>query len=90
MLLNFEEVLLAEFGKEATLGEQLAVPLQLSGFRSDGSLASQPEATDQRYCCWDRLSNGYGYTEAWVEKLVRALSDPETYEEIVGIAPTRR
>ena len=218
VLLNFEEVLLAEFGKEATLGEQLAVPLQLSGFRSDGSLASlrqaqahlpvnvsdflaqhradvddevladpryclriffvpvtanrersadavvrfvppgtaspqlqaelaklgvvtkrkitpvasadlfkpkevvnlvaerlphrftinthtacwkhfgvrppqrasEPEATDQRYCCWDRLSNGYGYTEAWVEKLVRDLSDPETYEEIVGIAPTRR
>ena len=52
--------------------------------------ASEPEATDQRYCCWDRLSNGYGYSEAWVEKLVRDLSDPETYEEIVGIAPTRR
>ena len=218
MLLNFEEVLLAEFGKEATLGEQLAVPLQLSGFRSDGSLASvrkaqarlpvnvaefltqhragvdaevladpkyclriffvpvtanrersadavvrfvppgaatpelqaelaklgvvtkrkitpvasadllrpkevvnlvaerlphrftmsthtacwkhygvrppqgapEPEATDQRYCRWDRLLNGYGYTEAWVERLVRDLSNPETYEEVVGIAPTRR
>lgn len=218
MLLNFEEVLLAEFGKKAALGEQLAVPLQLSGFRSDGSLASvrkaharlpvnvseflaqhragvdddvladpryclqiflvpvtanrersadavvrfvppgtatpelqaelaklgvvtkrkitpvasadllkpkevvnlvaerlphrftmsthtacwkhfgvrppqgapEPEATDQRYCRWDRLSNGYGYTEAWVEKLVRHLSDPETYEEVVGVAPTRR
>ncbi len=218
MLLNFEEVLLAEFGKEATLGERLAVPLQLSGFRSDSSLASlrkaqarlpvnvsdflaqhragvddevladpkycmqiffvpvtanrersadavvrfvppgtatpelqaelaklgvitkrkitpvasadllkpkevvnlvserlphrftmsthtacwkhfgvrppqcapEPEATDQRYCRWDRLSNGYGYTEAWVEKLVRDLSDPETYEGVVGIPPTHR
>lgn len=44
MLLNFEELLLAEFGKEATLGEQLAVPLQLSGFRSDGSLLSLRKA----------------------------------------------
>ena len=43
MLLNFEELLLAKFGKEATLGEQLAVPLQLSGFRSDGSLLIPPQ-----------------------------------------------
>ena len=218
MLLNFEELLLAEFGKEAAIGEQLAVPLQLSGFRSDDSLqslrkaqarlpvnvsdflaqhragvddevlaspkyclqiffvpvtanrersadavvrfvppdkvtpeleaqladttvvtkrkitpvasadlhkpgevvnlvaerlpyrftmsahtecwrhfgvrppqsSSEPEATDQRYCRWDRLFGGYGYTDAWVEKLVRDLSDPETYEEVVGIPPTRR
>ena len=218
MLLNFEELLLAEFGKEAALGEQLAVPLQLNGFRSDGSLqslrraqarlpvnvseflaqhragvdeevlaspqyclqvffvpvaanrersadsvvrfvppdkvtpeleaqltnttvvtkrkitpvvsagllkpkevvnlvverlphrftmsthtecwrhfgvrppqgSSEPEATDHRYCQWDRLFGGYGYTEAWVEKLVRSLSDPETYEEVVGVPPTHR
>ncbi len=218
MLLNFEELLLAAFGKQAALGEQLAVPLQLSGFRSDGSLASlrraqarlpvnvsdflarhragvddevltspkyclqvffvpvtanrersadavvrfvppgtatpgleaelaklgvvtkrkitpvasadllkpkevvnlvaerlphrftmrthikcwkhfgvrppegapEPEATDQRYCRWDRLSNGYGYTRAWVEKLVGDLSNSGTYEEVVGIPPTRR
>ena len=44
MLLNFEELLLAEFGKESALGEQLSVPLQLSGFRSDGSLASLRKA----------------------------------------------
>ena len=218
MLLNFEEMLLAEFGKEATLGERLAVPLQLSGFRSDGSLLSlrkaqarlpvnvsdflsqhragvddevlaspkyclriffvpitanrersadsvvrfvppdkvtpeleaqltnttvvtkrkitpvvsagllrpkevvnlvderlphrftmsthtacwkyfgvrppqgalEPEATDSRYCSWNRLSGGYGYTEAWVQKLVRDLSDPDKYEKVVGIPPTRR
>ena len=218
MLLNFEELLLAEFGEEATLGERLAVPLQLSGFRSDGSLLSlrkaqarlpvnvsdflsqhraavddevltspkyclriffvpvtanrersadsvvrfvppdrvtpeleahltnttvvtkrkitpvvsagllrpkevvnlvderlphrftmsthtacwkhfgvrppqgalEPEATESRYCSWDRLLNGYGYTEAWVDKLVRELSDLEKYEKVVGIPPTRR
>ena len=218
MLLNFEELLLAEFGTEAALGEQLAVPLQLSGFRSDGSLLSlrkaqarlpvnvadylaqhragvddevlaspkycfqiffvpvtanrersadavvrfvppgkvtpeleaelakmgvvtkrritpvasgdlfrpgevvnlvaerlpyrftlhahtecwryfgvrppggsaEPEATDDRYCRWDRLLNGHGYTQAWIDKLIRHLSDPEKYEEVVGIPPTRR
>ena len=218
MLLNFEELLLAEFGEEATLGERLAVPLQLSGFRSDGSLLSlrkaqarlpvnvsdflaqhragvddevlgspkyclqiffvpvtanrersadavvrfvppgtvtpeleaelanmgvvtkrkitpvasgdlfrpgevvnlvaeslphrftqhahtecwryfgvrppggsaEPEATDGRYCRWDRLLNGYGYTQAWIDRLVRDLSDPEKYEQVVGIPPTRR
>lgn len=52
--------------------------------------SSEPEATDQRYCRWDRLFGGYGYTQAWIEKLVRHLSDPETYEEVVGIPPTRR
>ena len=218
MLLNFEELLLAEFGQEAALGDQLAVPLQLSGFRSDGSLLSlrkaqarlpvdvadylarhraelddeilaspkyclriffvpvtanrersadavvqfvrpgtvppeveallantsvvtkrkitpvasgdllkpgevvslvagrlpyrftmnthtqcwryfevrppqdsaEPEATDERYCRWDRLFGGYGYTQAWVDRLVRDLSDPDTYEGVVGFAPTRR
>ena len=218
MLLDFEELLLVEFGEGATLGDQLTVPLQLSGFRSDGPLSAlrqaqarlpvdvaeyltryreglddevlaspkyclqiffvpvaanreqsadavvrfvppdkvtpeleaqladttvvtkrritpvasddllrpmevvnlvaerlphrftlhahtecwryfrvrppgrsaEPEATDDRYCRWDRLFGGHGYTRAWVEKLVRELSNPENYEEIVGIPPTRR
>ena len=52
--------------------------------------AAEPEATDPRYCKWDRLSNGYGYTRAWVDKLVDELSDPATYETIVGVRPDRR
>ncbi len=218
MLLNFENLLLAQYGEEATLGDRLAVPLQLSGFRNDGALkslrkaqaqlptdvaeflarhradqdddvlnspeyclqiffvgvtanrkrsadavvhfvppnkvtpeieeqlakigvvskrritpvasadlyrpgevvnlvsvrlpyrftmhthtmswkhygvrprggAGEPEATDDRYCRWDRLSGGYGYTEAWVNKLVKDLSKPEKYEEVVGYPPDRR
>ena len=46
-----------------------------------------PEATDDRYCKWDRLLNGYGYTGAWVKKIVRDLSDPAKYEEVLGCLP---
>ena len=218
MLLNFENLLVAQFGDEAALGDRLAVPLQLSGFRNDGALSSlrkaqaqlptdvveflarhradldddilkssdyclqiffvavtanrersadsvvnfvrpdqvtpeiaeqlaeigvvtkrkttpvasgdlfrptevvnlvserlphrftvhthtrcwqhygvrpaggagEPEATDGDFCRWDRLSRGYGYTKAWVNKLVRELSDEDTYEAVVGYAPDRR
>ena len=218
MLLNFENLLVAQFGEEAALGDQLVVPLQLSGFRNEGSLKSlrkaqaqlptdvadflarhragveddvltspeyclqiffvpiaanrersadavirfvppdkvtpemeqhlskagvvtkrqitpvasadllrpgeivnlvaerlpyrftmdthtrcwrhygvrppsrsgEPEATDARYCRWDRLMKGYGYTKAWVDKLVRDLSDEDKYESVVGYAPDRR
>ena len=218
MLLNFEELLVAQFGDEAALGDRLAVPLQLSGFRNDGALrslrkaqahlptdvaeflaghraeldddvlespryclqiffvpvtanrersanavvrfvppdkvtpeieeqlakmgvvtkrritpvasadllrptevvnlvaerlpyrftmdthtkcwhhygvrppygAGEPEATDDRYCRWDRLMRGYGYTQAWVDKLVRNLSEDDQYEAVVGYAPDRR
>ncbi len=52
--------------------------------------AGEPAATDDRCCRWDRLLNGYGYTKAWIEKLVRDLSDPEKYEKVVGFSPDRR
>lgn len=52
--------------------------------------AGEKEAVDGRYCSFDRLSGGYGYTRAWVEKLVRDLSSPDTYEEVVGVPPTPR
>ena len=218
MLFNFENLLAAQFGEEATLGDRLAIPLQLSGFRNEGSLRSlrkaqaqlptdvssylashrasvdedvlvspeyclriffvpvtanrdrsadavvhfvppdkvtpeleqqlsnigvvtkrritpvasadlltptevvnlvgehlpfqftidthtrcwkhytvrpaggsdHPEATDDRYCRWDRLAKGHGYTKAWVKKLVQNLSDEHTYKTVVGRAPTPR
>lgn len=40
-LLNIEGVLVAEFGPEYALSESLTVPLQLSGFRDPGVLASR-------------------------------------------------
>ena len=40
-LLNFENVIVKFFGSEHALGEKLSVPLQLSGFRDPGVLASR-------------------------------------------------
>lgn len=47
MLLNFENLLVDEFGEEAALGDRLCVPLQLSGFRSTGNLKSLRKAQAQ-------------------------------------------
>ena len=52
--------------------------------------STEPEATDDSYCRWDRLSRGYGYTRAWVEKLVDGLSDPLTYEQVAGFQPEKK
>lgn len=51
---------------------------------------SEPEATQADFCRWDRLLNGYGYTHAWVDRLLENLSDPAAYEKVVGIAPDLR
>lgn len=50
--------------------------------------AAERDATDPRYCRYDRLSNGYGYTQAWIDKLVDDLSDPDVYERVVGLRPS--
>jgi hypothetical protein len=42
-LLNFETVLVEEFGSDWALSEQLAVPLQLAGFRDPSVVASAKE-----------------------------------------------
>jgi hypothetical protein len=55
-----------------------------------GTGSSEPEATDSRYCRFDRLSRGYGYTRAWVDLLVEDLSDAATYEVVVGFVPESR
>jgi hypothetical protein len=52
--------------------------------------SAEPEATEDRYCRWDRLMRGYGYTREWVELLVTDLSDPLKYEEVVGFPPEVR
>jgi hypothetical protein len=48
-----------------------------------------PTATDPRYCFYDEMHEDYGYTEAWVKKLVRELGDPETFEEVTGQPPEK-
>ncbi len=43
-LLNFERVVVDEFGEDYQLGDKLSVPLQLSGFRDPDVLASRQRA----------------------------------------------
>ncbi len=52
--------------------------------------SAEPEATDERHCRWDRLLRGYGYTRAWVDKLVDELTDPGIYEHVAGFQPEKR
>jgi hypothetical protein len=52
--------------------------------------AGEKEAVDARYCSFDRLMGAYGYTRAWVEMLLKVLSDPANYEEVVGVPPVPR
>ena len=52
--------------------------------------SAEPEATDDRYCHWDRLLHGYGYTRAWVDKLVEELADALAYEQVAGFQPEKK
>ncbi len=52
--------------------------------------SSEPEATQPTYCRWDRLMKGYGYTRAWVDRLVADLSEPAAYQRVVGFVPDPR
>ena len=51
------------------------------------SSAAEKETTDDRYCFYSPLSRSYGYTRAWVDKIVRDLSNADDYERIVGLRP---
>lgn len=42
-----------------------------------------PEQCDTKYCLYDKAHGDYVYTPKWVEKLIKELSDPNTYDAIV-------
>jgi hypothetical protein len=44
--------------------------------------AAHPERTLPEYCIYDQTHEDYVYTKAWVEKLVRDLSDPTEYQRV--------
>jgi hypothetical protein len=47
----------------------------------------QPEKTISEYCVYDDVHEDYVYTKAWIDKLIRELSDPGKYQEVMGYAP---
>ena len=46
--------------------------------------APKPEITDGKYCIYDKAHADYLYTEAWIDKLVLALRDTESFKAITG------
>jgi hypothetical protein len=51
------------------------------------SRSANPEKTKAQYCVYDELGDMYGYTDAWVDLLAEALSNPEKYKQITGKEP---
>jgi hypothetical protein len=47
----------------------------------------KPDRTRSEYCVHDAAHGDYLYTNAWVEKLVRECSSPESYRAISGREP---
>ncbi len=46
-----------------------------------------PENTEEKYCLYDERHKDYGYTAAYVEKLVRECSTEEGFRKVLGTAP---
>src|SRR4051812_45492925 len=45
------------------------------------------EKTDERYCLYDERHKDYGYTEAYVAKLVRECKTEAGFRKLLGTAP---
>ncbi|WP_258222494.1 DUF3644 domain-containing protein [Microbacterium sp. HMWF026] len=46
--------------------------------------SDKPERTDEKYCMYDALGRGYGYTEAWVKYLIKQCSTAEGFQAVTG------
>ena len=57
--------------------------------RPSGS-STKPESTDPSFCIFDRAHKDYLYRRAWVDKLVRDLSDAEMFQRVTGQVPKLR
>lgn len=51
---------------------------------------SHPERTRSEYCIYDGVHGDYLYTRAWIEKLVKALSNADRFKEVVGRDPVAK
>ena len=47
----------------------------------------RPERTKAQYCVYDEPHGDYVYTDAWVKHLIKEMSDPKTFEKVIGHAP---
>jgi hypothetical protein len=49
--------------------------------------AAHPEITDERYCVHDLLHHDYGYTQAYIDKLIRECSTEQGFRSLLEYAP---
>jgi len=49
--------------------------------------AAHPEQTDDKYCVYSELHRDYGYTSAFVRKLVRECGTAEGFRALLGMTP---
>lgn len=49
-----------------------------------------PERTIEKYCIWDELNDNYGYTPAFVEKVIRETKTEESFRTFIGRKPTKK
>lgn len=49
--------------------------------------SNYPERTEEKYCIYDHLHKDYGYTSAYVKKLVRELGTAESWRAFFGEDP---
>ncbi|USX56469.1 DUF3644 domain-containing protein [Lentzea sp. HUAS12] len=49
--------------------------------------SEHPERTDERYCLYDEMHKDYGYTSAFVKKLVRLLKTARGWRDFFGEEP---
>lgn len=46
-----------------------------------------PEITDEKYCTYDERHNDYGYTAAYIQKLIRECSTEQRFRALLRTAP---
>jgi hypothetical protein len=51
--------------------------------------AKHPERTDEKYCSYDSMHRDYGYTKAFVNKLVKELKSETGWRNLIGTEPRR-
>lgn len=47
-----------------------------------------PEITEEKYCIYGERHNDYGYTAAYIKKLIQDCSTEEEFRKLIGVAST--
>ncbi len=60
-----------------------------AGIRPSGG-AAHPEATKEQYCIYDRLARAYGYTQAWIDRLIEKCQTVDGFKAMTGREAIKR